>query len=114
MYSHVVVDAGFATQAGLCSDTLFPFSPPGPSSSPSPSLSSSQLFSDEVVAILMTTHGLKMSLPNLTKMYNQAFRTPDSQHPVSSEEMGEALKRLPNFKVSLEYTLRHEYIACRN
>lgn len=57
----------------------------------------------------MTTHGLKMSLSQLTKMYNQAFRTPNSQHPVSSEEMGEALKKLPNLKVSLEYTLLHEY-----
>jgi len=53
-----------------------------------------------------------MSLPQLTKMYNQAFRTPDSQHPVSSEEMGEALKKLPNLKVSLEYALLHEYSRC--
>ena len=60
----------------------------------------------------MTTHGLKMSLPHLTKMYNQAFRTPDSQLPVSSEEMGEALKKLPNLKVSFEYALLHEYSRC--
>ena len=49
----------------------------------------------------MTTHGRKKSLLELTKMYNRAFRTPVDQHPVSSEEMGEALKKLAIFKVSV-------------
>lgn len=49
----------------------------------------------------MTTHGLKKSLLELTKMYNRAFRTPVGQHPVSCEEMGEALKKLAIFKVSV-------------
>jgi len=49
----------------------------------------------------MTTHGLKKSLLELTKMYNRACRTPVDQHPVSSEEMGEALKKLAIFKVSV-------------
>jgi len=73
----------------------------GTQASSTPSLSSSPLFSDGVVAILMTTHDLKKSLLELTKMYNRAFRTPVGQHPVSCEEMGEALKKLAIFKVSV-------------
>jgi hypothetical protein len=62
------------------------------SSSPAP-----EPLTDEVVAILLTTHNQKMSLVELTKAYNQAFR---SQGPKrDGAELLQAVRKLPNFKV---------------
>lgn len=52
---------------------------------------------DEITAILMTTHSQKMSLIELTKGYNQAFC---SQGPkIDSSDLIQAIRKLSNFKV---------------
>ena len=52
---------------------------------------------DEVVALLMTTHGLKLSLIELTKKYNASFRSVAS--PVDDIELLHGIQQLSNFKV---------------
>ena len=56
-----------------------------------------QLLADEVIALLMTTFSAKLSLIQLTQKYNTCFR-PDLPQ-VSKEQLLEAIKKLPNFKV---------------
>ncbi len=84
------------------------FSPPPPPPSPSASAQTSpplskptpspDLFTDEITAMLVTTHSQKMSLVELTKGYNQAFR---SQGPkVEGAGLIQAIQKLSHFKVS--------------
>ena len=80
--------------------------PPPPSTSST--LPPPHLLTDEVTAVLMSTHGLKMSLVELTKGYNQAFRGPLAKAPkVESGELLQALQSLPNFKVRKRTVCRH-------
>ena len=81
MYSHFL--------AGTVSPTT-----PAPAPAELPPL---QLFADEIVAILMTTFSQQLSLIQLTARYNTCFR-PD-QPRVTKEQLLDALKKLPNFKV---------------
>lgn len=54
---------------------------------------------DEVTAVLLSTHNQKLSLIELTKGFNQAFRA-NSASKVDSNELLQAINKLPNFKVS--------------
>ena len=69
-------------------------SPPAPVPAVLPPL---QLFADEIIAILMTTFSQQLSLIQLTARYNTCFH-PD-QPQVTKEQLLDALKKLPNFKV---------------
>ena len=65
---------------------------------PTASLPPLQLFADEIIAILMTTFSQKLSLIQLTAQYNNCFRP--NQPQVTMEQLLDALKKLPNFKVN--------------
>lgn len=68
-------------------------------SSPAASLPPPQMLVDEIIAILMTRFSNKFSLIELTTQYNTCFR--HDQPQVSKEQLFEAIKKLPNFKVLL-------------
>lgn len=74
------------------SASLLPPPPPSPLSKPHP-------YMDEVTAVLLSTHNQKLSLIELTKGFNQAFRA-NSASKVESNELLQAINKLPNFKVS--------------
>ena len=71
--------------------------------SPAASLPPPQMLVDEIIAILMTRFSNKFSLIELTTQYNTCFR--HDQPQVSKEQLFEAIKKLPNFKVLLCCTL---------
>lgn len=87
-----------------------PSSPLGVTSpSPTVSLPPLQLLADEIIAILMTTFSNKLSLVELTKQYNTCFRS--DQPLVSKEQLLEAIKKLPNFKVHCRSAKVYWYTA---
>lgn len=52
-----------------------------------------------MTAVLMSTHSQKMSLIELVKGYNQAFRSEGQEVKVEGAELLQVIKTLPNFKV---------------
>ena len=55
------------------------------------------MLADEIIALLMTTFSNKLSLIQLTVQYNNCFRQDEPK--VAKEQLLEAIKKLPNFKV---------------
>lgn len=65
----------------------------------SPILPATTLLIDEITALMVSRSTNKMTLANLTKKYNESFRSSSGQ-PVSAIQLAETLKQLSNFKVN--------------